>query len=143
MDCKHLYYFCPSLWKLLTIASSGCITSIVRLHSLYTIAHSTDVMWTNVGAATWSSIETNIGITCACLPTMKPVLDCLFSKLPHSRQKNTFPMQPERYKQHSWGSDTNEVMEMTFDDAVLSQGYPLPSSAWLNKDRVHTRSDQV
>ncbi|KAF3395979.1 hypothetical protein F1880_006955 [Penicillium rolfsii] len=51
-----------------------CITSIVRLASLKKISDSTDPTYDNVGAASWSAIECNTGIICACLPTLKPLL---------------------------------------------------------------------
>lgn len=47
------------------------VMSILRLHSLYVVSVSTDVSWDNVGAATWSMVELNTGITCACLPMLK------------------------------------------------------------------------
>ncbi|KAJ5689365.1 hypothetical protein N7462_003757 [Penicillium macrosclerotiorum] len=51
-----------------------CITSIIRLVSLKKIADSTDPTYDNVGAASWSAIECNTGIICACLPTLKPLV---------------------------------------------------------------------
>ncbi|KAL8705812.1 MAG: hypothetical protein Q9201_001099 [Fulgogasparrea decipioides] len=40
----------------------------------------------NYGAAVWSSIESNIGVVCACLPTFKPLIDRYFpSLMGHSR----------------------------------------------------------
>lgn len=70
------------------------ITSIIRLASLKVIADSSDPTCKsstelsynitsnlilccaddNVGAATWSSIECNTGIICACLPTLRPLI---------------------------------------------------------------------
>ncbi|KAJ5836416.1 hypothetical protein N7447_002442 [Penicillium robsamsonii] len=55
-----------------------CITSIVRLISLKKIADSSDPTFDNVGAASWSAIECNTGIICACLPTLKPLLARIF-----------------------------------------------------------------
>ncbi|CAG8895691.1 unnamed protein product [Penicillium egyptiacum] len=55
-----------------------CITSIVRLVSLKQIAESSDPTYDNVGAASWSAIECNTGIICACLPTLKPLVARIF-----------------------------------------------------------------
>ncbi|OQE26018.1 hypothetical protein PENFLA_c007G09300 [Penicillium flavigenum] len=55
-----------------------CITSIVRLVSLKKIAESSDPTYDNVGAASWSAIECNTGIICACLPTLKPLVARIF-----------------------------------------------------------------
>ncbi|KAB8068775.1 integral membrane protein [Aspergillus leporis] len=51
-----------------------CITSICRLVALKQISESTDPTYDNVGAASWSAIECNVGIICACLPTLRPLV---------------------------------------------------------------------
>jgi len=56
---------------------SGCLTSVLRLYSIYVVENSKDWVWDDVGAATWSSVELNTGIVCACLPTLQPVLNLL------------------------------------------------------------------
>ena len=53
---------------------SVCIVSILRLQSLVEISNSTDPTYDNPSAATWSSVETNIGIICSCLPLLRPLL---------------------------------------------------------------------
>ncbi|CAI7582898.1 unnamed protein product [Penicillium viridicatum] len=58
-----------------------CITSIIRLLSLKQIADSTDPTYDNVGAASWSAIECNTGIICACLPTLKPLVARIFPNM--------------------------------------------------------------
>ncbi|CAI7578373.1 unnamed protein product [Penicillium crustosum] len=58
-----------------------CITSITRLISLKKIADSTDPTYDNVGAASWSAIECNTGIICACLPTLKPLIARVFPSM--------------------------------------------------------------
>lgn len=84
--------------------SSVCITSICRLVSLKKIANSSDptcgffflpspyppitkirqtANWCpddNVGAASWSAVECNVGIICACLPTLRPLVSTI---IPH------------------------------------------------------------
>ncbi|KAJ5796903.1 uncharacterized protein N7518_005443 [Penicillium psychrosexuale] len=55
-----------------------CVTSIIRLVSLKQIAESSDPTYDNVGAASWSAIECNTGIICACLPTLKPLVARIF-----------------------------------------------------------------
>ncbi|KAJ5189369.1 hypothetical protein N7491_005703 [Penicillium cf. griseofulvum] len=56
------------------------ITSILRLKSLLVISNSTDPTYDNVGAATWSAVECNVAIICACLPGTRAFLSKL---LPH------------------------------------------------------------
>lgn len=57
-----------------------CLTSILRLKALYAISVSTDVTWDNGGAAEWSSLEVNIGIICASLPTLRKTISRFFPR---------------------------------------------------------------
>jgi hypothetical protein len=54
--------------------NSVCIVSILRLHSLVAISNSVDPTYDNPPAATWSSVEINVGIICSCLPLLRPIL---------------------------------------------------------------------
>ncbi|KAF2192126.1 hypothetical protein K469DRAFT_653382 [Zopfia rhizophila CBS 207.26] len=51
-----------------------CIISILRLHSLFLITHTTDPTYDNVGVATWSVVEINVSIICSCLPCLRPLV---------------------------------------------------------------------
>jgi hypothetical protein len=50
------------------------LVSILRLQSLVAISNSSDPTYDNPPAATWSSVETNIGIICSCLPCLRPLV---------------------------------------------------------------------
>lgn len=52
---------------------SVCLVSILRLQSLIAISNSLDPTYDNPPAATWSSVEVNIGIICSCLPLLRPL----------------------------------------------------------------------
>ncbi|KAE8145951.1 integral membrane protein [Aspergillus avenaceus] len=68
---------------LITVFALGgfvCLTSICRLVALKKISDSTDPTYDNVGAASWSAVECNTGIICACLPTLRPLVSRL---VPH------------------------------------------------------------
>ncbi|KAF2741035.1 hypothetical protein EJ04DRAFT_423379 [Polyplosphaeria fusca] len=54
-----------------------CIISIIRLQTLVRISNSTDPTYDNPPAATFSSVETNVGILCACLPAIRPLLSTM------------------------------------------------------------------
>ena len=73
-----------SLQSLISTLHSACITSIIRLRALYVISVSEDVTWDNVPIAEWTAVESNIGIMCACLPTLKPLLLRVFPRLVYS-----------------------------------------------------------
>jgi hypothetical protein len=50
----------------------------VRLQSLVRISNSIDPTFDNPPAATLSAVECNVGIICACLPYMRPLLSRMF-----------------------------------------------------------------
>ncbi|KAF2005282.1 hypothetical protein P154DRAFT_425083 [Amniculicola lignicola CBS 123094] len=62
-----------ALMVIFALGGIACIISIVRLRTLVTIANSEDPTYDNLSAATFSAVEVNIGIVCACLPSMRPL----------------------------------------------------------------------
>ncbi|KAH8890587.1 hypothetical protein GQ53DRAFT_721375 [Thozetella sp. PMI_491] len=56
------------------------VVSILRLQSLVSFATSTNLTWDQFDVSNWSTIEINVGIICACLPTMRLILVRLFPK---------------------------------------------------------------
>ena len=71
-----MYYVCPVItFQLARLTCySVCIVSILRLQSLVAISNSTDQSYDNPAAATWSSVETSVGIICSCLPLLRPLM---------------------------------------------------------------------
>ncbi|KAI5257165.1 hypothetical protein E4T42_01289 [Aureobasidium subglaciale] len=76
-----------------------CLTSILRLRSLYEISISTDITWDNTPAAYWSSLEANFGIIAACLPTLRKTITRFFprffSSYSHSRSDHARRAKPK------------------------------------------------
>ncbi|KAH7394676.1 hypothetical protein BKA66DRAFT_388751, partial [Pyrenochaeta sp. MPI-SDFR-AT-0127] len=70
-----------SLMLILGLGGLATIASICRLHALYILAVTTDITWDTPGAATWSSMELNIGIMCASLPTLRAFCSKFFPRL--------------------------------------------------------------
>ncbi|RHZ46945.1 uncharacterized protein CDV56_102134 [Aspergillus thermomutatus] len=66
-----------------------CAMSIIRLVAIIRLVSGHDFSERNGPAATWSSIEANIAIICACLPPLRPLLTrispCLLSPRPRPR----------------------------------------------------------
>ncbi|KAH7131837.1 hypothetical protein B0J11DRAFT_428035 [Dendryphion nanum] len=52
----------------------ACVISIVRLHELHRTKNSSDPIWDSGATSYWSVIELNVGILCACLPTIRPFI---------------------------------------------------------------------
>ncbi|KAJ5956040.1 hypothetical protein N7501_010319 [Penicillium viridicatum] len=102
------------------------ITSILRLKSLLVISNSDDPTYDNVGAATWSAVECNVAIICACLPGTRAFLSRL---LPHIfstrsngyRSKTTRPSGNGR-SPHT-GNDNTQVLASVVGGPDHSSGY--------------------
>lgn len=61
--------------------NSVTVISIVRLQTLITFASSTNPTWDNLRVSQWSTIEINVGIICACMPTLRLILLKFFPAL--------------------------------------------------------------
>ncbi|KIX02689.1 uncharacterized protein Z518_08631 [Rhinocladiella mackenziei CBS 650.93] len=69
-----------------------CISSIVRLVSVYTATANDE---NNPSTALWSAIEVNIGIFCACLPSLRHPITQLTPRILAVRRKfNTYSQPP-------------------------------------------------
>ncbi|KAK5044881.1 hypothetical protein LTR84_010419 [Exophiala bonariae] len=77
-----------SLIAVFALGGFGCITAILRLHVLYVVSMSTDITYDNVGAATWSSCELNVGIACSCVPAFRPLISRIFPRLLSSTRRD-------------------------------------------------------
>ncbi|KAF3171388.1 hypothetical protein TWF225_010567 [Orbilia oligospora] len=72
-----------------------CVVSILRLHALIVLESSQDPTWDQAATTCWSSIELNIAIICASLPTLRPVIRRIFPSLLGSTNAygNSYPRQ--------------------------------------------------
>ncbi|KAH7410677.1 CFEM domain-containing protein [Cadophora sp. MPI-SDFR-AT-0126] len=57
------------------------VVSILRLQSLLHFAKSFNVTWDNLPVTIWSLVEINVGIICACMPSLRVLLVRLFPKV--------------------------------------------------------------
>ncbi|RHZ54472.1 hypothetical protein CDV55_100744 [Aspergillus turcosus] len=51
-----------------------CVASVVRIYFMTFLSRSRDITWIMGDVFIWSSVEPCIGIVCACLPTLQPLL---------------------------------------------------------------------
>ncbi|KAK7955862.1 uncharacterized protein PG986_005084 [Apiospora aurea] len=54
------------------------IFSIIRFTGLVSYSSTTNPTYNNVGAATWSVLECNVGIVCCCMPYVRSLLNRVF-----------------------------------------------------------------
>ncbi|WQF87081.1 Putative extracellular membrane protein, CFEM [Colletotrichum destructivum] len=57
------------------------VVSILRLQSLVQFAKSQNPTWDQFDVALWSTVEINVGIICACMPSIRVILVGFFPKL--------------------------------------------------------------
>ena len=53
---------------------SVCVASIIRLHFLTFMDGAVDITWTLSNVYVWSTVEPCVGIICACLPVLQPII---------------------------------------------------------------------
>ncbi|KAF1969357.1 hypothetical protein BU23DRAFT_571576 [Bimuria novae-zelandiae CBS 107.79] len=78
-----------------------CVTSIIRLKSLYTISVSPDTSLDGVEYAIWSGIEINVAIACSLISTLKPLVRKTFPRFLSSANRS------DGYGPHSHSDNHN------------------------------------
>ncbi|KAH9864417.1 hypothetical protein J1614_010351 [Plenodomus biglobosus] len=76
-----------ALFAIFAVGGFVCIVSILRLPQIAAISNSTDPTYDNAPAATWSCVEANVGIICACLPLLRPLVTRLVPGIFSSRRR--------------------------------------------------------
>ncbi|KAL4808130.1 hypothetical protein BDV18DRAFT_158246 [Aspergillus unguis] len=69
------------LCAIFLLGSFVCVASFVRIASMVPLKTNLDVTWIMGDVYVWSSVEPCIGILCACLPTLQPVLRRILKRL--------------------------------------------------------------
>ncbi|CAG8037110.1 unnamed protein product [Penicillium salamii] len=77
-----------AICSLFLLGGFVCVASIVRIHYLTFLNGTEDVTWTLSEVAVWSVVEPAIGIICACLPYLQPLIRSTIRKI-HSQRSRT------------------------------------------------------
>ncbi|KAK4152519.1 hypothetical protein C8A00DRAFT_16162 [Chaetomidium leptoderma] len=104
-----------------------CAISVIRIQYLKL---SDDVTWDNVASACWSVGELCSGITCACLPTLRPILSRFVPGMrSHSEQSDN------KYYKRSSGRDVSDGSRLkSTDETGSSRGIIYPEDVELQSD---------
>lgn len=70
----------------MTNCISGCIASVVRLHTLVTIGSTSDPTWYYVPIIVWTEIELACGHICVSLPAVRVLIDHILHKDSRSQE---------------------------------------------------------
>ncbi|KAL3464054.1 hypothetical protein BJX64DRAFT_102243 [Aspergillus heterothallicus] len=77
-----------ALMGIFALGAFVLVTSILRLQSLLLVSDSKDTTYDNVGAATWSAVECNVAIICACLPATRAFISRLIPRFFSTSKSN-------------------------------------------------------
>ena len=64
-------------WANLLFAYSATVASVVRIYFMTFLKTDPDITWIMGDVFVWSTIEPAMGILCACLPTLNPILQMI------------------------------------------------------------------
>ncbi|KAH8758528.1 hypothetical protein F5882DRAFT_480263 [Hyaloscypha sp. PMI_1271] len=111
-----------------------CVIGIIRLFFLATLKMA-DVTYSLVDTYVWSSVETSVGVICACLPTLRPLFTKLFPKGGFETRVATAPQlySTDRHRPH------NQLDIENFERIPEYQLGDISPSANSNKTIVVTR----
>jgi len=59
---------------ILAFAAIGCLATIIRMPFIMALARADDFLWETVDIAIWSTVEPGVGISAACVATLRPLL---------------------------------------------------------------------
>lgn len=74
-----------ALYVIFSLGVISMVASILRLQALRIFTLSTDPLYDSLPINTWSMVEVNVGLLCACIPTLKPLFSLWFAKVESSQ----------------------------------------------------------
>ncbi|OLN81844.1 hypothetical protein CCHL11_06972 [Colletotrichum chlorophyti] len=121
------------------------VVSILRLQTLVAFATSHNPTWDQFAVAAWSTVEINVGIMCACMPSMRVILVHFFPKFLATTQRSTST--PARYKyyyhssQKSGGRSRSRTLGNEAEIATVDPGSV--ASGGSSKGIIYTKEYAV
>jgi hypothetical protein len=88
------------------------------------MVRSSDVTWGAVSTIAWSAAEINVGIVCACLPTLRTLLKRFFRRLVSTRQVTVELRQDPTLRHPDRGNTEREIEDSdteTFHDFLARE----------------------
>ncbi|KAL5335776.1 hypothetical protein BJX70DRAFT_401332 [Aspergillus crustosus] len=125
------------------------LVSIIRLESLITFAHTKNLTWDYVQTGYWSTIETHVGLICACLPAIRGLFRRLWPPIfgdTTAHSSSGLKANGERRSHSAWNffatpltTDPNVAARRH----ILVQGPYLVRSASIHGDTVEILGDNA
>jgi len=105
-----------ALFVIFGLGIISTIASIIRLQSLRIFTLSNDPFYDSLPINTWSMVEVNIGILCASIPTLKP----LVSKAQRHRTQHALRKNSNRIDDDEWACVDKPTVLKTGKDLMIS-----------------------
>ncbi|KAK1145216.1 hypothetical protein N8T08_004368 [Aspergillus melleus] len=103
-----------------------CIASLVRIYFMTFLKSSVDITWIMGDVFIWSSVEPCVGILCACLPTIRPLLRSAFRRLLGSLKAE------QTFGPSNSDENVNELHHRQLFERPVSIGHCSPLEATLS-----------
>lgn len=145
-----------ALSAVFAVGAFVCGASIIRAYAVATVSF-TDRTYAYASTLIWSAVEVNVGITCACLPVLQPVVQSLFGKVlgsDHGKYAGDASRRVLRGAKSSQNSGSGTVggpFRRLDENLVQVQAHPPSSSAWasagtpvereVQMDAIHVKRD--
>ncbi|KAL8692652.1 MAG: hypothetical protein Q9224_003912, partial [Gallowayella concinna] len=115
---------------------SACAASIVRVTSFNEVVW-TDVSYTIVSASIWTNVEQSMGIICACLSTLRPLLTRMFPAVTSSsfKRENTSSGPTKNNDQNADDCDPILLAGMQSSLNNVEVKSPMPRLQWPKRDQ--------
>ncbi|KAF2232021.1 hypothetical protein EV356DRAFT_535020 [Viridothelium virens] len=115
------------------------ITTIVRIIYLNPATSSTDTTYYQATSNTWTSIEVNTGIICACIPTLKRPVAALFPQLfsrPNNDRSEQYHRQPGSRSNYASRRSSNHAAKVLSDQPSVGRVWTYESDEEIMLDTV-------
>ena len=126
------------LFFVFSLGTFVCGVSIVKIYYAFVINNATDSTWYNLEIQLWTSVECCIGLVCACLPCMVPLLRMVTRGFQTTTKRSqeicngAVPMQDVNAHRFRGGRRLHSLEELgdatlaTNSNDTLKSGIPVP-----------------
>lgn len=130
----------PRKQKIILVALFGlgffvCAVSVVRLLTVLIAANQGHYVQSGLWAVIWSAVEANVGITCASLLSLKPLLVKIFPRLGEETQPPSHSMRLAFVESGAdvWRDESTKVLPTGMTSSLNSPLFTRPSTAWSSR----------
>lgn len=94
------------------------MASLIRIYYMTFLSRSVDITWIMGNVFIWSSVEPCIGIVCACLPTLQPLLRYTIQRIFGSRVGRYLGSSENKLSSHTRNAPVRKPRD--WDESLLA-----------------------